>query len=223
VKAATKKRWAEVETKPLLVGGHDPDGQMCVMEMVAYVANEPWSDHPACVSPVLGAFLRAWNDGLGDEDRQKLKPYVLRVMDTAGDPEADERRAWMATDWLVRTCAPAFLRLAKLDTEADALAGLPELVDKKTAKAIQPTLNEARKKSAAARDAAWAAAGAAAWDAAGAAAWDAAGAAAWDAAGAAAWDAAGAAAWAAAGAALRPTVEELQTSAFQLLDRMVEA
>src|SRR5712664_1319264 len=83
----------------------------------------------------------------------------------------------------------------------------------------------------AAGDAAWAAAGAAAgaaaWAAAGAAAraaaWTAAGAA----AGAAAGDAARAAAWAAAGAAagvkLAPTVANLQESALQLVERMIEA
>jgi hypothetical protein len=84
---------------------------------------------------------------------------------------------------------------------------------------------------AAARDAARAAARAAAWDAARAAAWDAAWDAARDAARAAAWDAARAAAWdaawdaarAAAWDALKPTVEQLQTSAQQLVLRMCEA
>jgi hypothetical protein len=82
---------------------------------------------------------------------------------------------------------------------------------------------------AAAGDAAWAAAGDAAraaardaaWDAAGAAAWAAAGDAARAAAGDAAWDAARAAARDAAWAALAPTVATLQTSALELLDRMI--
>src|SRR5262245_43926062 len=141
----------------------------------------------------------------------------------------------MATDWLVRVCAPTFLRLAKLDAEADALVGLPELVDTKTAREVQPAIRKARTKAAAAWDAAraaawdaswaaaWAAARPAARAAAWAAAWDASWAAAWDAswaaARAAAWDAARAAAW----AALEPAVTELQDSAFELLDRMVAA
>jgi hypothetical protein len=78
----------------------------------------------------------------------------------------------------------------------------------------------------AARAAARAAAGAAAGDAAGDAARDAAGAAAGAAAGDAAWDAARAAASPAARdaarAALRPTVETLQASALDLLDRMID-
>jgi hypothetical protein len=78
----------------------------------------------------------------------------------------------------------------------------------------------------AAKDAAWAAAKDAAWDAASDAAWDAASDAASDAAKDAAWDAAWAdacdAASDAAWAALSPTVESLQASAINLLNRMIE-
>ncbi len=46
-------------------GSHEPDsGEMCLLEAVAYIADEPWSDHPKCVCPVLAAFGRSWNDGL---------------------------------------------------------------------------------------------------------------------------------------------------------------
>jgi hypothetical protein len=217
----------------------------CVMEAVAYVAGEPWSDHPACVSPVIGAFLRSWNDALPTEDRQMLKPYILRVVGTNTGKRDDERRAWLATDWLARECAPAWLRLAGLTEQAEALESLAPLKGSAAARKAQPVLESARKDSAAARAAAWDAAGDAAWDAAGAAAraaaWDAAGDAAWDAAGDAAWDAARAAAWAAAWdaaraaawdaaraaawdavwAALAPTTKGLQVSALLLLDRMI--
>jgi hypothetical protein len=207
----------DVDSVTLEAGGHEPDGRFCVMELAAYIANEPWSDHPACVSPVLGAFLRSWNDSLDDDTRQRLKPYAERVIGTAGDGR-DEERAWLATDWLVRVCAPAFLDLAGLAVEARSLRKLAPLDGSDAAKLAQPTINKARA-------AAWDAAGAAARDAAGAAAGDAAWAAAWDAAGAAAEDAAGAAAGAAARAAagdkLQPTVTELQATAFDLLDQMI--
>ena len=36
-------------------GSHAPNGRACVMEMAAYMANEPWSDHPKCASPIIGA------------------------------------------------------------------------------------------------------------------------------------------------------------------------
>jgi hypothetical protein len=219
-------------------GSHEPPNNglvnACVMEAVAYVTGEPWSDHPECVSPVIGAFLRSWNDALPDEDRQMLKPYILRVVGTNTGKRDDERRAWLATDWLARECAPAWLRLAGLVEQAEALEGLAPLASAARARKAQPSLAAARAAAgaaawAAARDAAWAAAGAAARAAAWDAAWAAAGAAARDAAwaatgaatGAAARAAAWAAAWAAAGAALLPTTRGLQQSALLLLDRMI--
>ena len=189
-------------------GAHNrrEDG-LCIMEAAAWLAGQEHTDAPACVSPVLRSFLTSWNDSLDDDTRQRLKPYAWKVLGTAGDPVADERRAWMATDWLVRVHTPAWLRLAGLTSHADALAGLPEVTNGAQVPSIKPALEAARKDAAAA----WAAV------------WDAAGDAVWDAAGDAAWAAAGDAAWAAAGAALAPTVTELQASAFVLLDRMVEA
>ncbi len=186
----------------------------CVMEFAAWVAGEPHSDHPQCVSPVIGQFLRSWNDALNDEDRQMLVPYAIAAVGTNTGADDEETRAWMCADWLVRTCAPAWLRLAKLHEHAEALANTPEVKDAASAEV-------ARQRG----DAAWAAAGNAARAAARAAAWDAAGnaarAAAWDAALAAARDAARAAARAAAGDALRPTVVALQLSALDLLDQMI--
>jgi hypothetical protein len=58
------------------------------------------------------AFMRSWNDSVDDAFRQKLKPYAAKCIGTK-TTEADEtRRAWMATDWLVRVHTPAFLELA---------------------------------------------------------------------------------------------------------------
>jgi hypothetical protein len=195
---------------PLSRGNHDkPDEGMCVMEMASYLAREPWSDHPLCVSPVIAAFCRSWNDALDDETRQRLKPYAFKVVGTNTGPADDETRAWMATDWLCRVQAPAWLRLAGLTEHAQALESLARIADATTAGAAQPALDASREAAAAA----WAAA----WDAAR----DAAGAAARAAARDAARDAAGAAARDAARDALRPTVVALQASAFELLDAMI--
>lgn len=181
------------------------DVHACVMEAVAFVAGEPWSDHPQCASSTIGAYLRAWNDSLPDDDRQQLKQYIPRLVGSAGTPEQEDRRAWMAADWLIRVHTPAWLRLAGLTSEADALAGLPELVSADSVPSLKGPLEAARKNAAAA------------WDAAGDAAWGAARAAAWGAAGDAARDAARAA----ARAALAPTVTELQQSSHELVDRML--
>ena len=228
--------------------------QACVMEAVSFVAGEPWSDHPQCASRVIGAYLRSWNDALPTEERQQLKRYIPRLVGSAGTAEQEERRSWMALDWLIRTHAPAWLRLAGLDPEATVLAGLDEITSAVTLGAATEALSTARQNAAAAwvaaRDAAWAAARAAArdaaWDAARdaaravarAAARDAAWAATWDAARDAAWAVARDAAWAAtrdaawaatwdaardaARDALRSTVEELQVSSHDLVDRMLK-
>jgi hypothetical protein len=182
------------------------------MELASYVAREPWSDHPECVSPVIGGFLRSWNDNLPDEDRTRLLlPLLPRILNTAA-PELEERRSLMAADWLVRVHTVAWLRLAKLDKSADALAALPEITAQ--VPSLRGPIEAARHDASAAWDAAWAAAGAAAGAAARAAAWDAA----WDAVGDAAWDAA----WDAVRAALAETKRTLQQSAVTLIERMCD-
>ena len=277
-----EKRLAKIQS--LYSGSHKENGnghvEACAMEAVAFIAGEPWSDHPECACPVIGAFMRAWNDGLADAERTALiLPLVPRLVGTRSTKKIEQRRATMAADWLIRVHTPAWLRLANLNEQADLLASLPEITDFKNCPSLMPTLLAVNKDAAAAwaaaRDAAWAAARAAAWaaardaarDAAWAAAWAAAGAAArdaaWDAARdaardaawaaawaaaraaardaawAAAWDAAWAAAgaaardaardaawaaaWAAAKKALAPTQLELQKSALELVERMIDA
>jgi hypothetical protein len=187
--------------KVTLAGGNhgSADAGMCIMEAVAYIAHEQHSDHPQCVSPVIAAFLRSWNDAMTDEDRQQLKPLIPVVMDTVSTRADESRRAWLCFDWLVRVHTTAWLRLAGLTDQAARLEHLPELCAGMDVPSIQSVIKVVQ----AARDAARAAAGAAARDAAGAAARAAAGAAARAAAGAAARDAARDAARAAAGAAAR--------------------
>jgi hypothetical protein len=208
---------AELEQIELKAGTHaSADDGMCVMEAAAHFAGKPFSAYSEDVSRVIGAFLRSWNDSLDDSSRQRLKAYVFRVMNTNTGPADDERRARMATDWLVRTYAPAWLDLTGLDKHASALRDLRELTTT-TNEQAQKTIGAARRAVWAAGAAAEAAAEAVAKDAAEAAARDAA----WDAAWSAAEDAAWAAARDAARSALQPTVEALQASAFDLLDRMI--
>lgn len=64
---------------------------MCAMEFVAWVANEPHTDHPACVDYALGWFFIGLNDNLDDEERQSLKPYLGRCLGTKDDGLADAR------------------------------------------------------------------------------------------------------------------------------------
>ncbi len=187
-----------LETFQLASGSHHPDGVACVMEAVAYVAGEPWSDHPICASPIITSFLISWNDAMDDTDRQMLKPYIPRIVGTRTGRGDETTRAWLLTDWLARECAPAFMRFAGLTEQAELLEALAPITSTADARRAQPVLDTARKDAAAACDAATSAATAAAW----AAAWTAARAAARAAACDAACDAAARAeSWAAAVAA----------------------
>ena len=216
---------AGLETLRLESGGHEKrtDG-VCVMEAVAWFAGEPHSDHPECASKLLTTFAMGLNDSWDADQRQKLVPFIPRLLGTRDG--RDHERGLLAADWLLRTYTPAWLRLANLTDEAEALAGHAPLTDWSGLADFMADLEAARAKAAAARTAARDAAWDAAWTAAARAAardaaWDAARDAAWAAAWTAAWAAAGAAARDAAGAALKPTVTDLQASALELLDRMI--
>jgi hypothetical protein len=235
----------DLATLTLGTGSHiDRDAGVCLLEAVAWWADESHTDAPACVSVVLTSFGTRLNDVLPQDRRQQLVPLIPRLVGTRSDGH-DETRSYMALDWLIRTYTPAWLDLAGLTAEATALRDLRRIVDLVAARQAGPVVRKARTKAAAARAAAWdaagdtaravarAAAGDAARAAARAAAWDAAGVAAGDAARAAAWDAAGDtaravaraaardAAGAAAGAALQPTVDQLQDSAIVLFTDMI--
>ena len=193
---------------PLGEGSHSSieDGA-CIMEAAAFIAGEPWSDAPACACPVISAFLRAWNDGLPDDERDGLlRPLILRVIGTKATPAIEHRRSLLATDWLVREHTPAWLRLAGLTAHADTLAALPEITDMAQMPSIRGAIEAARvdagSATAAARDATWTSATASAKDATWAAVWAAATAFAWD--------------------ALNPTRLVIQQSALRLVERMID-
>jgi hypothetical protein len=108
-------------------GAHaTPDDGRCAMEWVSYLAGEPHSDQPACVSPALRAFCVSLNDNLAGERRQRLRPYLTRTIGTAQDG-LDGARGWMAADWLIRVYTPAWLELAGAGEAAWQLALLAPL------------------------------------------------------------------------------------------------
>ena len=55
------------------------------------LAGEEFGDRPRCVDPVIGAFLRAFNDRLPDRQRQRLYPYAALAVGTRGG-RADRAR-----------------------------------------------------------------------------------------------------------------------------------
>ncbi|WP_427130368.1 hypothetical protein [Pseudarthrobacter sp. S9] len=192
------ERLEALNTITLDKGAHsDFESGHCAMEVVSWLAGLGFTDAPECASSVLRTFTINLNDQWGTEDRQRLVPFLPRMVGTAGDGK-DEARSYMALDWLIRTYTPAFLDLANLSAEAQALRDLRRIVDLASAEAAGPVVRAGREKASAAWVAARVAARVAAWVAARVAAGDAAWVAARDAAWDAAWVAAGDAAWVAA-------------------------
>jgi hypothetical protein len=55
------------------------------MELVSYMAGEPWSDHPDCTHPALAAIARDVNDYTTDDGRHRLAPLVPSVIGLTSD------------------------------------------------------------------------------------------------------------------------------------------
>ncbi len=228
-----------------------PDQGRCAMEWVSHLAGEPHTDQPECVSPVVRAFCIALNDGLEDGPRQRLRPYLTRTIGTADDGLDHQRawRAmdWLIRTYTPTWLSAAGLddaanRLWSL-SDVTSAGDLPAASD-----ALRFARHQARgawgagpvtwlatgvAARATAREMAWATAAAAAWAAARSGVGDTAGDRARAAARAAGGDAAAsiarearagasrAAGREAARQALAPTLEWLQHSALELLERML--
>jgi hypothetical protein len=65
---------------------------VCVMELASMLADERFSDRAATVSPVIGAFLRTYNDGLDDERRQDLYPVAALIVGSAAGRAVEAER-----------------------------------------------------------------------------------------------------------------------------------
>ena len=96
----------------LASGKHNPDdGEACVMEYVALLAGETWTDSPACTHPVLAAAARSVNDQMDDGERHLLVPLIGRLFGTAESGTEYERRVlsvrlacWCARSVLGKAC-----------------------------------------------------------------------------------------------------------------------
>jgi hypothetical protein len=107
------------QTVTLSKGKHaSPRDGACVMELASMLAGEAFSDHPVSVCPVIGAFLRAYNDWIDDDWRQDLYPYASTVVGSRTDKEVELVRADRLAAWVeqlrgrprTRSVLPAWLR-----------------------------------------------------------------------------------------------------------------
>ena len=153
----------------LEAGGHEPDSKYCLMEAVAFVNGEPWTDHPECACPVLSAYGRALNDAMPDEQRQRLIPYIPLLIGTRSNLEVEQQRAFILADLAVRVIAPIALRCCHLVDESTVLETLPPIMDATSAESAAKSAESAAKSCArsarSAESAARSAAESAAWSA----------------------------------------------------------
>ena len=90
------------QTVRLSKGKHSsPEEGACVMELASMLAGEPFSDHPASACPVIGSFLRAYNDSVGDERRQDLYAYAAEIVGSRRGAAVQRRRAERVAEWAI--------------------------------------------------------------------------------------------------------------------------
>lgn len=76
-------------------GGHASSAEgLCAMEAVALLEGTEHGARPECTCPVIAAFVRRANDRLPDDQRQRLVPFVPRLVDTVGSDGEQARADW---------------------------------------------------------------------------------------------------------------------------------
>jgi hypothetical protein len=100
------------QTVRLSAGKHSsPHEGACVMELASMLAGEQFTDHPACVCPVIGSFLRAYNDSVDDDRRQDLYAYASRVVGSRAATRVQRARADRLAEWSSETFLRRYSRL----------------------------------------------------------------------------------------------------------------
>lgn len=136
----------DLSTITLHRGSHlDRSDGLCINEVVAWLAGEPHGDNPSCVCPVLRRLTMAVNDRMRDAGARTrlLMPYAPRLIGTAGDPAATQRRTYIVADWAVREIAPIALDAAGMVEQAAILRALPPIVNQETARQAAAAANAA--------------------------------------------------------------------------------
>jgi hypothetical protein len=91
------------QTVRLAAGRHrSPRFGVCVMELASMLSEEPFTDRPRNASPVVGAFLRTYNDGLDDERRQDLYELASLIVGSAARRAVERERASRCLEFACR-------------------------------------------------------------------------------------------------------------------------
>jgi len=97
------------QTVRLARGKHtSPEHGACVMELASMLAGERFSDHPDCVCPVIGGFLREYNDRLDDDRRQDLYAYAARIVGSRAPARTENARVARLGEWAREMRSPGW-------------------------------------------------------------------------------------------------------------------
>lgn len=123
------------QTVRLSRGRHrEPGSEVCVMELASMLAGARFCDRGEFASPVIGAFLRVYNDGLDDDARQELYVYASKVIGTRATRAAERERARMCRQWARQQTGRSRRWAAALHREtAGAMAARVALGDRSAA------------------------------------------------------------------------------------------
>jgi hypothetical protein len=92
------------------------------MELASLVADEAWSDHPACVHPVLAAVARGVNDAVTDACHPRLAALLPQMIGTATRRTPDDQRVYRdrSARMTLRCAAVALGQTAVLGSEMES-------------------------------------------------------------------------------------------------------
>jgi len=153
------KRLEEIETIVLRSGKGEDLEHACVMQAVDYIATGGLSDHPECACPALTAFAIRLNEQADKETRQRLKPFIPKLVGTR-DGKTKARAEFLAHH-SITAVLPILVEAADLKEDAEKLRAFKfgEWQEKRAfLLELRPRLKEAVKKKAAYADAAYVAA-----------------------------------------------------------------
>jgi hypothetical protein len=98
------------------------------MEAVAWMAGAKHSDSPKCTCPVLGSFGIALNDRMNDQEREKLNPIILKMINTRSPEHQDLRKSYILNELTCRIFAPV---LEEIGSKSGAVLvhNLPSIIE----------------------------------------------------------------------------------------------
>lgn len=115
---------------------------MCPTLRAKYGAPDRFCDNHPTISPIVRRLIIGLNDSFNDDDRQQLRPYVVRVLGTRTNDADEVTRSRIAFDAYVRKFIPAALRAAGQSVLAEQVEALPPLTSREARNAATPTLGK---------------------------------------------------------------------------------